>query len=386
MNSYSIKADFKVGFLGGGQLARMSAYQAYRFGIKTAVYRNSTQEEPMDFITPFVTSGSFDDEEKLIEFAKSCDVITLENEFLDSSLLKRVRDISGTPMFPSPETFEKIENKWVEKQTFQKSGITVAPFKKITSIEELHSFGTQYGWPFVLKSSKGGYDGYGNVTAKDLESAIEGFRKLGGESGREILAEAFVPFVKELAVMVARSESEVIAYPCVESIQKGHICKTIIAPAQISVELQEKTQQLAIEAANLIDGIGVFGFEFFLTADNQILLNETAPRPHNSGHYSIEACITSQFENHIRAICNMPLGSTQMRKSVAVMENILGTFNRDAMAENVSSTLSIQDAHLHLYGKLVSKPGRKMGHVTVLGDELSPTLNMAKKLGNEIFL
>jgi len=386
VHPFSIKAEFKLGFLGGGQLARMSAYQAYRFGIQTAVYRSGSTAEPMDFVSPFVSVGAFDDEEKLIEFAKSCDVITLENEFLDSDLLKRVRDKSGTPMYPSPETFELIENKWIEKETFRKAGIPVAPYKLIKNEADIKSFGDEFGWPFVLKSSKGGYDGYGNATARDLESAFAGFDKLGGNAGRDILAEAFVPFEKELAVMIARSKSEVIAYPCVESIQQGHICKTIIAPAQIDLELQKKAQEIALKAAEIINGIGVFAFEFFLTKSGDIILNETAPRPHNSGHYSIEGCVSSQFENHVRAVCGMPLGNTSLRKKVAVMENILGTHKRKSISEEVFNSLATADAHLHLYGKLDSKPGRKMGHLTVLGNDVSTTLELAKKLGNEIII
>ena len=386
MTPFTIKADFKLGFLGGGQLARMSSYQAYRFGIQTAVYRSGSTKEPMDFVTPHVFTGSFDDEEALIQFAKQCDVITLENEFLDSDLLKRVRDKSGTPMYPSPETFGLIENKWIEKETFRSAGIPVPPYQLVKSVEDIKSFGEQFGWPFVLKSSKGGYDGYGNATARDLESAIAGFEKLGGNVGRDILAEAFVPFTKELAVMVARTENETVVYPCVESIQKGHICKTIIAPAPISSELQKKTQDLAKKAIEAIYGIGVYAIEFFLTQNDEILLNESAPRPHNSGHYTIEGTITSQFENHVRAVCGMPLGSSKMREPFAVMENILGTHKRASLSEEVNDSLAWEDAHVHLYGKLESKPGRKVGHVTVLGKNRDLTIAKAIELGNQIIL
>lgn len=386
MSPFKIKADFKLGFLGGGQLARMSAYQAYRFGIQTAVFRSGSAQEPMDFVTPHLFTGSFDDEAALIEFAKQCDVVTLENEFLDSDLLKNVRDKSGTPIYPTPETFALIENKWIEKETFSKAGIPVPPYKLVKSLADIEAFGNQFGWPFVLKSSKGGYDGYGNATATNLETAKMGFEKLGGLAGRDILAEAFVSFDKELAVMVARNKTGVKIYPCVESIQKGHICKTVIAPAPISKIHQKKAQELALKAIEAIDGIGVFAFEFFLTKSGEILLNESAPRPHNSGHYTIEGTITSQFENHVRAVCSMPLGSPKMRRNVAVMENILGTHQRNSQAEFVENTLDWEDAHLHLYGKLQSKPGRKMGHVTVLGDEWESTLKKTQEFGNQIIL
>jgi len=160
VHPFSIKAEFTLGFLGGGQLARMSAYQAYRFGIQTAVYRSGSTPEPMDFVSPFISIGAFADEKKLIDFAKSCDVVTLENEFLESDLLKHIRDKSGTPIYPSPETFELIENKWIEKETFRKARIPVTPYRFIKNNTDIESFGNAFGWPFVLKSSKGGYDGY----------------------------------------------------------------------------------------------------------------------------------------------------------------------------------------------------------------------------------
>ncbi len=386
MKRNPLQAGFTLGFIGGGQLARMSALQAFRFGMNVAVYATSSAVEPVENLTPTRFRGGLNDVDNLTEFANACDVITLENEFVDADVLTEVTQRSGTPIFPSPHSFALIGDKLTEKRTFQSSGIPVTPFKEIKSTDDLIDFGNEYGWPFVLKSSKGGYDGYGNTTAADLGKAMAGFDRLGGNSGQQIIAEAFVPFTMELAVMVARNKTGIQVYPCVESIQKNHICKEIIAPARIPIELQAQAQELARAAVEAIDGIGVFGFEFFLTHDNLIVLNESAPRPHNSGHYSMEACITSQFENHIRAVCGLPLGNTDMIAPCAVMVNILGKRNGEARVEAAETILASKNAHLHVYGKSVSKIGRKMGHITVLGATPNTTLEMAKSLENEIIL
>lgn len=376
-------SKFRIGFIGGGQLARMSALQAFRFGMDVAVYASSP-DEPLCSMTPHVTIGSPENEAAITSFASTCDVVTLENEFLNSSLLLAVRDSTGTPMFPSPESFAKIEDKIVEKRTFTSAGIPVADWRQIHNEDDLRQFGDDFGWSYILKSAKGGYDGYGNATARDLDSALAGFKKLGGDAGRAILAEAMVPFTKELAVMVARNLHGTVVYPCTETIQQNHICKDVLAPAPIPQALQVQAQELAVAAMEAIDATGIFGFEFFLTHDNRILLNESAPRPHNSGHYSIEACVTSQFENHVRAVCQLPLGPSDMRRPVAVMINTLGTDDRAAMVEGLAPALATPDAHFHLYAKHMSKVGRKMGHLTLLGDEMVVTSTKARELAESI--
>ena len=380
----SIKATTKLGFLGAGQLARMSALQAFRFGIQVAVFSDRPEDEPVQFMTPFAYSGSFDSVDDMVEFAKTCDVVTLENEFISSDLLKQVQEKSGTPIFPSPESFALIENKLIEKQTFEAAGIPVTPYKLVKSEEDLTAFGKEYGWPFMLKSSKGGYDGYGNATAKDLETAKKGFEKLGGLAGYDILAEAFVPYIKELAVQVARNETGAVVYPCCETVQENHINVAVVSPAPIEEKYQKKAQELAIKAMEAINAKGIFAFEFFLTESGDILLNESAPRPHNSGHYTIEGCIASQFENHVRSVLGLPLGSTKMNRPVAVMINLLGTHNRPAQTHHIVDGLAAENGHLHVYGKVQSKKGRKMAHYTLLGDHLDETFSKAKALTKKI--
>lgn len=384
MSSISIPAKFKLGFLGAGQLARMSAIQAFRFGIQVAVFSDRTENEPVQFMTPFSSSGSFDSVDDLVAFAKQCDVVTLENEFIRSEILREVQEKSGTPIYPSPESFALIENKLIEKQTFEKAGIPVTPYKRVRNLEEIEAFGKEHGWPFLLKSSKGGYDGYGNETVRDSESAAKAFKKLGGHQGRDILAEAFVAFSKELAVQVARNETGTVVYPCCETVQKNHICVAVLSPAPIDEKYQKRAQELAVQATEAIGGKGIFAFEFFLTESGELLLNESAPRPHNSGHYTIEGCVTSQFENHVRAVLGLPLGATDLNRPAVAMINLLGTHQRDAEIEHLAEALAQNNGHLHVYGKLDSKPGRKMAHYTLLGDDLEEAYSKAQALTRNI--
>ena len=375
-----LSSNFVIGFLGAGQLARMSALQAFRYGMQVAVFSDRPEDEPVQFMTPHSFSGSYDDVDSMVNFAKTCDVITLENEFIDSSILQELQEKSGTPIYPSPESFSLIENKLIEKQTFEDDGIPVTPYSLVKSEKDLNDFGNEYGWPFLLKSSKGGYDGYGNKTVENIEEAIEAFANLGGEKGHDILAEAFVDFTHELAVQVARNETGHVVYPCCETVQENHICVAVKSPAPVDESIQKRAQELAVKAMEAINAKGILAFEFFLTTEGDVLLNESAPRPHNSGHYTIEGCITSQFENHVRAVCGLPLGASGLIKPAVAMINLLGTHKRDARIDHADKAVSEPNGHLHFYGKLDSKPGRKMSHFTLLGDDLEATYRRARKL------
>ena len=411
-NHIEISANTTIGILGAGQLARMSAAEVFRMGMKVSAYpgvasRSSTRGSgsisgspdsdesdknsentgnfhPLEWMTPLRTPGTFDDRDALIRFARQCTIVTLENEFLDGTLLADVEQASGTPVYPSPKTFSLLESKWIEKETFRKAGIPVTPYRKVTCRDDLKKAGNAFGYPWVLKSSKGGYDGYGNITIRSEDQAVSAFQSLGGDDNRELIAEAFIPFRKELAVQVARNQYGTAVYPCCETIQQGHICKTVIAPANIDPGIRDEACRISVDAVEAIDGRGLFAFEFFLSDDGRLLLNESAPRPHNSGHYSIEGCVTSQFENHIRAVMGLPLGSTEMRRPVAVMENLLGLADAPAFVENTSDLFKSPDAHLHIYGKRDSKKGRKMGHITLLGGHHEQTLSIASDLAERI--
>jgi 5-(carboxyamino)imidazole ribonucleotide synthase len=386
MDINPLSANYRLGFLGAGQLARMSGLQAFRYGIQVSVFSDRPENEPVQFMTPHAMTGSYNSAEDLASFASECNVLTLENEFISSKILKEAQEKSGTPIFPSPDSFSLIENKLVEKQTFENAGIPVTPYSLIEDEDALKAFGEKHGWPYVLKSSKGGYDGYGNETVESIDEAITAYENLGGHSGRDIIAEAFVDFTHELAVQVARNETGHVVYPCCETVQENHICVAVKSPAPVSESVQKKAQELALKATKAIDGKGIFAYEFFLTTKGKLLLNESAPRPHNSGHYTIEGCVTSQFENHVRAVMGLPLGSAELRVPAVAMINLLGNEERDAKVDHASEALKQADGHLHIYGKLDSREGRKMAHYTLLGDDMDNTYASAQKVTEKIII
>lgn len=356
-----------IGILGGGQLAKMIEIAGYPMGLNFAIIENG-ENTPAGNLTQLEFTNGWKNKNDLDAFIEVSDIITLENEFIDIYILEYIEE--RRKVYPSSKTMKLVRDKFIQKTTFKNSNIKVAKFETIDSIEDGNNFGNKHGFPFILKAREFSYDGYGNVkidNQTDMKNAWEKFNTK--DNKRTLYAEEFVPFTKELAVMVARRPNgEYETYPCVETIQKNHICLKVIAPAQIDKPIKEKAQEIALNAVKAIDGIGVFGIEFFLTQDNEILLNEIAPRPHNSGHYTIEACYTSQFENCIRAILNLPLGSTEMIKPAAVMINTLGEREGSGVPTNITDFLGNNKTKLHLYGKSASRIGRKMGHITTIGD------------------
>jgi 5-(carboxyamino)imidazole ribonucleotide synthase len=243
-----------------------------------------------------------------------------------------------------------------------------------------------FGYPLVLKARRDGYDGYGNATlrsADDIEAAWEKLAK----GGRALYVEGFVPFERELAVMVARGrDGESRVYPVVETVQENHICHVVRAPAQVAPQVAQMAAAIAQQAVEAINGVGIFGVELFLIEAGFVLYNEIAPRPHNSGHYTIEGCVTSQFENHIRAVLGWPLGDVHLRLPAAVMVNILGRRNGTARPHGIKAALAVPGAHLHLYGKRDVRVGRKMGHVTVLGETVEECEILARRAADLVDL
>lgn len=366
---YNPQAPFTLGILGGGQLAKMTAQAAYRLGMRVAIIEHG-EDSPAGVMTKLEFAGGWKDGAQLDAFIKASDIVTLENEFIDVSVLEEIAQ--RRLVWPSADTMLMVQDKLVQKQTFVKADVPTTAFVEISSIEDLHAFGEANGYPFVVKTRKYGYDGYGNATVKRATEIDMVWRRfMGGEEPRPLMAEAFVTFTKELAVMVARNRrGETAVYPCVQTIQQGHICVTVLAPAPIEEELQRKAQALALRCVESVNGVGVFGVEMFLTTDNKILFNEIAPRPHNSGHYTIEACYTSQYENLVRAVTNMPLGSAEMQVGAACMINLLGERTGSGIPDDVIETLRVPQVALHLYGKKDSRMGRKMGHLTATADTI----------------
>jgi 5-(carboxyamino)imidazole ribonucleotide synthase len=311
--------------------------------------------------------------------------VTLENEFVDAAPLYAV-EAAGIPVYPRPATLATIQDKLTQKETLSLQGVAVPPFRGVESLDDVRRSAEDFGYPIVLKTRYGGYDGYGNATLHhpdDLPAAWERLSK----GGRKLMVEAFVPFACELAVMVLRARNgEIRAYPVVETVQQNHICHVVRAPAPLSAELLYRAELLAVRAVQLLEGVGVFGVELFQLSDDTILLNEIAPRPHNSGHYSIEACYTSQFENHLRAVLGLPLGSTALRFPSAVMVNVLGKRSGEVNFDGVRAALALDRVHIHLYGKREVRPGRKMGHITVCGDDLAACEALALQAADLITL
>jgi 5-(carboxyamino)imidazole ribonucleotide synthase len=309
-------------------------------------------------------------------------VITLENEFVDAAALAAA-EAAGTPVRPAPRTLAVVQDKALQKRMLADAGLPLPRFVVVERAEELAALGRDLGWPIVLKARRLGYDGYGNATCGGEEEAAAALARLDGGDG--VLAEQFVPFERELAVMVARApSSDPRAYPVVETVQRHHVCHEVLAPAPVPDTVAGRAADIALSAAAAAESVGVMGVELFLLEDGAVLVNELAPRPHNSGHYTIEACETSQFENHLRGVLDLPLGSTELR-APAAMVNLLG--ERSGPAEPlVERALAVEGAHVHLYGKRDVRVRRKMGHVTALGRTAEEALQRARAAAGEVRL
>lgn len=365
-----------IGILGGGQLARMSTMAAKRMGFSVAILEKELNS-PAGQLTHLEYKGWVNDNLIMKRFANASDVITLENEFVDYHKIEYLESL-GKKVFPSSKTISLIQDKLIQKQTLANNKIPVPAFVEAEHKNDYDNIVKAIGVPFILKSRKMGYDGYGNAFVRNRKDFNAGFDKLTHRHSK-LMAEELVDFKMELAVMVVRTKREIKCYPVVQTIQKNHICHTVIAPAKFSPALLKRAKEIAIESVLAVKGYGIFGVEMFYSRNGKVLVNEMAPRPHNSGHYTIEGCDTSQFENHIRAVLDLPLGSTEMVKPYAVMINLLGKRNGPGVISNYSKALTDDNVHLHIYGKHTSRMGRKMGHITVIGDNLKKILSIAKK-------
>ncbi len=373
-----------VGILGGGQLARMTAEAAAQLGIEAAVIEREAHS-PAGRIAARELVGAWADPHLLAQLAEGALAVTLENEFVEVAALETL-EARGIPVFPGARTLAAVQDKLIQKRTMQAAGIPVPRFAEVTTPEEIAQAGQEMGWPLVLKARCNGYDGYGNATLHRSSDVAPAFERLGWPE-RALYVEAWAPFVRELAVMVASGrDGEMRVYPVVETVQRNHICHVVRAPAPIAPAVAEQAAQIARSAVAAIAGVGVFGVELFETPDGGVLYNEIAPRPHNSGHYTIEGCVTSQFENHLRAVLGLPLGSVAMVAPAAVMVNLLGSRDGPAHTAGLASALAIPGAHVHIYGKLASRPGRKMGHVTALGATLEEAEARARAAADALHL
>lgn len=372
------RAAIRLGIIGGGQLARMTAQTAAQFGCEVVILERQS-EFPAGSLATQTLQGDWDDPESLLELASLVDVVTLENEFVDAGALA-VLERHGHTLWPSSGTMRLIQDKFVQKQTLAEAGLPVPVMRAVEQIADVAPTAAEWGFPLLLKARRNAYDGKGNATLRseaDIEAAWE---KLGGNRGHALFAEQFCPFTHELAVIVTRgTDGEAVTYPVVETVQRDHICHIVRASAAVAPDIAARAAELARHAVVAVGAVGSFGVEMFLLEDGRILVNELAPRVHNSGHYTIEACACSQFENHVRAVLGWPLGSPALRAPAAVMVNLLGGSDGPGMPQGLAEALRVDGAHVHIYGKVRSGKGRKMGHVTALGATAEEALAMAQR-------
>lgn len=368
-----------VGILGGGQLGRMLGAAASLLNIKVLVLDSGDSAPAKQVIAPTPplshVDGKFTDEESVRQLASQVDVLTVEIEHVNAQVLEDIMKDSSRPIqvHPHPSTIKIIQNKLTQKRHLTKYGVPVVDCQEVIASSADPSTSMQgaiktLGLPLMLKSQTLAYDGRGNYVVETEDDVGKAQTALGD---RPLYAERWAPFVKEIAVMIVRSASgTVVSYPAVETVHKENICHIVFAPLRgTDQELDGKARRVAEKAIQTFEGAGVFGVEMFLMPDGEILVNEIAPRPHNSGHYTIEACYSSQYENHLRAILDLPLGSTELRVPAAVMLNLIGASSDMSEITRVcQKALTVPGAAIHLYGKSESRKGRKMGHITIVGN------------------
>lgn len=361
-----MRHPLRIGIVGGGQLGKMLTLSAKKMGFYVAV-TDPTPLSPAGQIADHQIVADYKDAKAIRKLASMVDVITFEIELANDKVLYSLMK-KGKTVYPNPKTLGIIRDKLIQKTFLQKNRIPTAAFVPVKTSKDVKASADLFGYPLVLKARTDAYDGRGNELIKSHKDIEAGLRKL---TSRTLYVEKYVPFIKELAVMVARSpKGEIATYPVVETFHTDNICDTVIAPAHISKKSAKKAQALAKKVMKYLKGAGVFGIEMFLTKKGDVLVNEIAPRVHNSGHYTIEACVTSQFEQHIRAITGLPLGDTSMLVKASVMKNILGTKQGDGYPKGVPKALKIPGISLHMYGKKETRTARKMGHLTIVGDSV----------------
>ncbi len=366
---FSINTPIRLGIVGGGQLGKMLALEAKRM-FMTVVVLDPTPDCPASYIADSVIVGDFSDEQKIYDLSKEVDIITYEIELANSKALD-VLVQNGFLVHPTPKTLGIIQNKYRQKKFLKANGIDIPKFELIASENHLEKICWEYGFPVMLKACEDSYDGRGNylIENKDqISTAFSYFKE------KQCMVEEYIDFKSEISIMIARNSSGEISYfPIGENIHKNNILYLTIVPARIPKEVETKATNLATKTIESLKGSGIFGIEMFVDKNNNVLVNEIAPRPHNSGHYTIEACSISQFEQHIRAILNYPLPKPFLI-SDAVMINLLGPEKINGMYEisGIDKLFSLDGIKLHIYGKKVTKHYRKLGHITVLLKNKNP--------------
>ncbi|ENA1803798.1 5-(carboxyamino)imidazole ribonucleotide synthase [Flavobacterium psychrophilum] len=381
MNYFS--SNFKLGILGGGQLGKMMLFDTRKFDIQTYIL-DPSDEAPCKIACNHFFQGSLMDFDTVYNFGKLVDVLTFEIELVNLEALEKLEN-EGLKIYPSPKTLKLIQNKGIQKEFYAQNNIPTAPFEKYADVQNLKSAilnqNSSIKIPFVWKCTQFGYDGNGVKVVR----AIEDLENLPNV---ECIAEEMVGFKNELAVIVVRNPSgEVKTYPVVEMEfhPEANQVEYVICPARIEDKVAQKAKKIALNVSEKFNHVGLLAVEMFQTQNDEILVNEVAPRPHNSGHHTIEASYTSQFENHIRAILDLPLGNTNS-KVAGIMVNLVGAegFSGDVIYENIEKILAINGVTPHIYGKRETRPFRKMGHVTIVNENMTEARKIAEEVKNSI--
>ncbi|MAY83789.1 MAG: 5-(carboxyamino)imidazole ribonucleotide synthase [Flavobacteriales bacterium] len=365
--------SFKIGMLGGGQLGRMSLQEAYNLNLHISIL-DPSPNAPCKPLTDDFVQGDFKDFETVYNFGKDKDVMTIEFEDVNSDALQKLEE-EGVKVFPQPKILKLIQDKGLQKQFYQKHGLPTSPFELIENKNEIAN--SKLNFPLFQKLRTSGYDGYGvqKIDSKDaLDQAMD---------GPSVLEEG-VDLQTELSVVIARNEAgEIKHFPLVELAfnPKANMVEFLFSPASVSEEIEKKAYSLATELMDKLGMVGLLAVEMFLSKDGELMINEIAPRAHNSGHHSIEGNFTSQFGQHLRAILNLPLGNTDIRNA-AVMVNLLGEEGHtgEAIYQGMEDALKLGGVYPHLYGKSQVKPFRKMGHITIIDDDVEKAKAKARKV------
>lgn len=377
MNYFS--SDFKLGILGGGQLGKMLLAEARKFDIQTYIL-DPSKDAPSQFGASQFFTGDLMDYTAVYEFGKKVNLLTIEIENVNLDALDKL-EAEGLPVFPSPKTLRLIQNKGVQKDFYVANSIPTSKHKRFENLDSLKSAIDSLTLPFVWKCTQFGYDGNG-VKVVRSNSDLDNLPNV------ECIAEEMVPFKNELAVIVARSASgEISTYPVVEMEfhPEANQVEYVLCPARIEDKVAQKAREIALKVSKAFNHVGLLAVEMFQTENDEILVNEVAPRPHNSGHHTIEASYTSQFENHLRAILNLPLGNTA-NKVAGIMVNLVGEegFSGPVTYQNIEKIMAINGVTPHIYGKRETRPFRKMGHVTIVNEEMAEARKIAEEVKNSI--
>lgn len=364
-----------LGIIGGGQLGMMIAEAAKKMPeeISEIIVLDPTKNCPAAQVGATQIIADFKDKDAIIELSKKSDIITYEIESGDSDVLKSVE--KNAEINPSPETLRIIQDKYLQKTFLKENDIPVPDFVKIENVDDVKNTLKEYGYPVLLKARRDAYDGRGNYkidSEKDIQTAYDYFK------GQKLLLEKFVPFKMEVSVIASRNtKGQIKTYPLVENIHEENILRQTIAPARVSEVVTKKAEMIAEKIMSVLKGAGIFGIEMFVTQDDSIVINEIAPRVHNSGHHSLQSSETSQFEQHLRAILGLELGGTKLLHNT-IMYNILGS--KDFQGEYKPLEISEGNLFLKMYGKKISKPLRKLGHFNLVGSEGQSIDQLIKKL------